>query len=149
MLDHLKETGMLGCKPVDTPMDAIVKLGNKDNGTPVDNGRYRRLVGKLIYLSHTRSDISFAISMVSQFMNWPREDHMEAVYRILRYLNMTPGQGLFFQETANKEVEIFADADWAGSVTDRRSTSGYGTYVCGNIVIWRKKKQSVVSCNSA
>lgn len=130
-------------------MDATVKLGSKENGTPVDKGRYQRLVGKLIYLSHTRPDISFAVSMVSQFMNCPTEDHMEAVYRILRYLKMTPGQGLFFQKTANREVEIFTDADWAGSITDRRSTSGYCTYVWGNLVTWRSKKQSVVSRSSA
>lgn len=80
-------------------------------------------------------------------MNNPTEEHMEAAYRILRYLNMTPGQGLFFKKIAKKEVEIFTDADWAGSVIDRRS--GYCTYVWGNLVTWRSKKQSVVSRSSA
>lgn len=107
------------------------------------------MVGKLIYLSHTRPDISFAVSVASQFMNNPTEDHMEAVYRILRYLKMTLGQGLFFKKTTNREVTIFTDSDWAGSVTDRRSTSGYCTYVWGNLVTWRSKKQSVVSRSSA
>lgn len=149
VLDLLKETGMLGCKPSETPMDATAKLGNLDKDTPVDKGRYQRLVGKLIYLSHTRPDISFAVSTMSQFMNCPTEEHMEAVYRILRYLKMTPGQGLFFQRSANRGIEIFTDADWAGSVTDRRSTSGYCTFVWGNLVTWRSKKQPVVSRSSA
>ncbi|KAK2452382.1 putative mitochondrial protein [Trifolium repens] len=149
VLDLLKETGMLGCKPSETPMDATVKLGNFEKGTPVDKGRYQRLVGKLIYLSHTRPDISFAVSTVSQFMNCPTEEHMEALYRILRYLKMTPGQGLFFQKSTSREIEIFTDADWAGSVTDRRSTSGYCTFVWGNLVTWRSKKQPVVSRSSA
>ena len=54
---------------------------------------------------------------------------------------MTPGKGLFFQRTTKKEIEIFSDADWAGSVTDRRSTSGYCSFVWGNLVTWRSKKQ--------
>lgn len=136
MLDLLEETWMLGCKPADTPMDSNSKMGSKDDSAPVDKGRYQRLVCKLIYLSHTRPDISFAVSVVSQFMNNPTDEHMAAVYRILRCLKMTPGQGLFFKKTVKKEVEIFTDADWAGSVTDRRSTSSYYTYVWENLVTW-------------
>ncbi|KAK3013501.1 hypothetical protein RJ639_010094 [Escallonia herrerae] len=148
-LDLLKETGMLGCKPVDTPMDPICKLGRKEGSAPVDKGRYQRLVGRLIYLSHTRPDIGFSISVVSQFMNNPTEEHLEAVYKILRYLKMTTGKGLFFKKGYRKNIDIYCDADWAGSITDRRSTSGYCTYVWGNLVTWRSKKQSVVSRSSA
>ena len=149
VLDLLNETGMLGCKPAETPMDSTVKLEESDGSPPVDKGRYQRLVGKLIYLSHTRPDIGFSVSMVSQFMNNPTEKHMTAVTRILRYLKMTPGKGLFFQRTTKKEIEIFSDTDWAGSVTDRRSTSGYCSFVWGNLVTWRSKKQSVVARSSA
>ena len=128
MLDLLKETGMLRCKPADTPMDSTIKLGNKDDNAPIDKGRYQRLVGKLIYLAHTRPNINFVVSVVSQFMSKPTEEHMEAVYRILRYLKMTPDKGLFFKKTAGNGIEIFTDANWTGSATDRRSTSGYCTY---------------------
>ena len=82
-------------------------------------------------------------------MNNPTEKHMTAVTRILRYLKMTPGKGFFFQRTTKKEIEIFLDADWAGSVTDQRSTSGYCSFVWGNLVTCRSKKQSVVACSSA
>ncbi|RHN66955.1 putative RNA-directed DNA polymerase [Medicago truncatula] len=85
-------------------MDATVKLGTLDNGTLVDKGRYQRLVGKLIYLSHTRPDISFVVCTMSQFMNSPTEEHMDAIYRIVKYLEMTPG--------------LSTDTNWAGSVTD-------------------------------
>ncbi|RVW87878.1 Retrovirus-related Pol polyprotein from transposon RE1 [Vitis vinifera] len=125
------------------------KIGSKEDMVAVDKGRYQRLVGRLIYLSHTRPDISFAVSMVSQFMNNPTEEHQEAVYRILRYLKMTLGKGLFFKRVASRDVEIFSDTDWAGFLTDRRSTSGYCTYVWGNLVTWRSKKQSVVARSSA
>ena len=149
VLDLLKETGMLGCKPAETPMDSSTKLGANKDSVPVDKGRYQRLVGKLIYLSHTRPDIGFSVSVFSQFMNGPTEEHMEAVNRILRYLKMTPGKGLYFRKNTRKDIEVFVDADWAGSITDRRSTSGYCTYVWGNLVTWRSKKQPVVSRSSA
>jgi hypothetical protein len=115
----------------------------------VDKGRYQRLVGRLIYLSHTRPDIGFAVSFVSQFMNNPTEDHMAAVNRILRYLKMTPGRGLLYKKCDNRNIEIYTDADWAGNIIDRRSTSGYCSYVWGNLVTWRSKKQHVVSRSSA
>ena len=140
---------MLGCKPTDTPIDPNVKFGRKEGGIPVDRGRYQRLVGRLIYLSHTRPDIAFAVSVVSQYMHSPFEEHLEAVYRILRYLKTTPGKGLFFKKNEQRNVEAFTDADWAGSVEDRRSTSGYCTKVWGNLVIWRSKKQSIVARSSA
>ena len=116
---------------------------------PTDKERYQRLVGKLIYLSHTRPDIAYAVSVVSQFMHSPSEDHMGAVMRILRYLKVTPGKGLMFCKYGHTDVEGYTDADWAGSVTDRRSTSGYFTFVGGNLVTWRSKKQKVVSKSCA
>ncbi|WJZ84337.1 hypothetical protein VitviT2T_003945 [Vitis vinifera] len=82
-------------------------------------------------------------------MHSPYEVHLEAVYRILRYLKSTPGKGLFFKKSEEKTIEAYTDADWAGSVTDRRSTSGYCTYIWGNLVTWRSKKQSVVARSSA
>ena len=70
-------------------------------------------MGKLLYLSHTRPDIGFPVSVVSQCMNDPREGHLEAVYRILRYLKMTSSKWLMFRKTANRGVNIYSDADWA------------------------------------
>ncbi|KAL0560093.1 hypothetical protein IC582_000487 [Cucumis melo] len=148
-LDLLTETGMLGCRPADTPIEFNCKLGNSDDQVPVDKEQYQRLVGKLIYLSHTRPDISFAVSVVSQFMQAPYEKHMEAVNRILRYLKNTPGKGLMFRKTNRKTIEAYTDSDWAGSVIGRKSTSGYCTFVWGNLVTWRSKKQSVVARSSA
>ena len=136
VLDLLKETGMSGCRPANTPIDPNQKLGDGKKGDPVNIARYQKLVGKLIYLSHTRPDIAFAVSLVSQFMHSPYEKHLEAVNRILRYLKSTPGKGILFQKTTQQNIEAYTDADWAGSVIDRRSTSGYCTYVWGNLVTW-------------
>ena len=95
----LKETGMLGCKHANTLMDYNTKLETIKGSAPVDKGRYQRLIGKLVYLSHTRLDIIFSVSIVSQFMNNPTEEYMKVVYRILRYLKMTPRKGLYFKIT--------------------------------------------------
>ena len=130
---------MSGCRPANTPIDPNVKFGNKE-GRLVDKGQYQRLVGKIIYLSHTRPDIAFVVSLVGQFMHSPMEEHEEAVFRILRYLKSSPGKGLFFKKSEQRGIEAYTDADWAGSITDRKSTSGYCTFVWGNLVTWRSKK---------
>ncbi|RVW31825.1 Retrovirus-related Pol polyprotein from transposon RE1 [Vitis vinifera] len=114
-LDILEETGMLDCKPVDTPMDPNVKLV-PGQGEPLgDPGRYRRLVGKLNYLTITRPDISFPVSVVSQFLQSPCDSHWDAVIRILRYIKSTPGQGVLYENRGHTQVVGYTDADWAGS----------------------------------
>lgn len=137
---------MSGCRPIDTPIDLNAKLWGEES-VPVDTKRYKRLVGKLINLSHTRPNIAFSVIVVSQFMNSLYEEHLEAVYKILRYLKSNPGKCLFFK-TSERNVSIFTDANWAGSIIERRSTSGYFTYVWGNFLTWRSKKQGVVARSS-
>jgi hypothetical protein len=149
VLDLLAETGMLDCKPISTPIEQNHHLAEYPDQTPTNQSRYQRLVGRLIYLSHTRPDVAYAVSVVSQFMHNPSECHMDAVLRILRYLKSTPGKGLMFSKHNHLEVSGYTDADWAGCINDRKSTSGYFTFVGGNLVTWRSKKQKVVARSSA
>ena len=149
-LDLLQETGMSACQPTDTPVEEGLKLCIESNQVPVDKGRYQRLVGRLMYLAHTRPDLAYALSIVSQFMHNPGEQHMNAVMRILRYLKSAPGKGILFTKNEDyQSVDAYTDADWAGAIDDRRSTSGYFTFVGGNLVTWRSKKQNVVARSSA
>ena len=78
-------------------------------------------------------------------MHDPKSSHLDAIYRILRYLKSCPGKGLLYTRQGSLQVECYTDADWNGSLDDRRSTSGYCTFVGGNLVSWRSKKQSVVA----
>jgi len=123
ILDLLTETGMTGCKAAEAPMDPNVKLKSAAKDEITYRERYQRLAGRLIYLSHTRPDITFVVSVISQFMHAPRPTHFEAVFRILRYLKGTPGKGLMFRNRGHMQVEAYTDADWAGNINDRRSTS--------------------------
>lgn len=147
--DLLKETGMAACKPASTPMDPNNKLGNVEEDVAVDREMYQRLVGRLIYLSHTRPDIAYAVSVISQFMHSPKEVHLHAAHRVLQYLKGTPGRGIVFRRNDGLILEAYTDADYAGSVVDRRSTTGYCTFLGGNLVTWRSKKQNVVARSSA
>ena len=85
----------------------------------IDRERFQKLMGKLIYLSHTSLDIAFVVSMVSQFMYSPRQEHFDVAYRILRYLKETPGKGLMFRKQDNLQIEVYTDADWDGSSIDK------------------------------
>ncbi|KAG7599434.1 Integrase catalytic core [Arabidopsis suecica] len=151
-LDLLKLTGKLASKPAKTPLEAGYKVpreGEKDDTLYKDPGQYRRLVGKLIYLTYTRPDICFAVNQVSQHMKSPTVYHWSMVEHILRYLKGSPGQGIWMSKNGNTEVVGYCDADWAGDRNDRKSTTGYCTFIGGNLATWKTKKQKVCSMSSA
>ena len=143
------ETCMLDCQLIDTPVDVNHGLTLLSVQVPTNKERYQKLVEILIYLSHTRLDIAYAVSVVSRFMHAPNESHMKVVYRILRYLKSSPGKGFYFAKNVNLEVMGYGDADWAGDKSDGKSTLGYFTFVGGNLITWRSKKQKLVSRSSA
>ena len=116
----------------------------------IDKGRYQRLVGRLMYLAYTRPDLAYALSIVSQFMHNSGEQHMNAVMHILRYLKSALGKGILLTKNVDcQSVDAYSDVDWAGAIDDRRTTSGYFTFVGGNLITWRSKKQNVVARSSA
>ena len=149
ILDLLAEIGVLDCKPAETPIVANHGLQTVQDGELANKEQYKKLVRKLIYLSHTRPDISYAVGMISRFMHLPQVPHMEAVMRILRYLKGTSSRGVFFQKNDHLDLMAYIDADWAGDRDSRKSTSRYFTLVGGNLVTWRSKKQKVVALSSA
>nr|GEX57191.1 putative ribonuclease H-like domain-containing protein [Tanacetum cinerariifolium] len=144
----LLETGMLDCKPAKTPMMSNQKLYMETEAKLADRDRYQRLVGKLIYLSHTRSDIAYAVGVVSQFMHQPQATHINAVLRIIRYLKGTTRHMVLFKSNGHLNIRVYTNADRAGDKGNRRSTSGYFSLVGDNLVTWKSKKQKVVSLSS-
>ncbi|CAL1373295.1 unnamed protein product [Linum trigynum] len=148
MADLLETAHYTDCKPCTTPMEQNLKLTRDSGDLMEDQSLYRSLVGSLIYLTHTRPDISYAVQVVSQFLGVARSQHLDAVHRILRYLKHTQEVGLFFPSTGEEVLEAFADADYAGCPDTRKSTSGWCVRVGRSLVSWRCKKQDRVSKSS-
>ncbi|GAV76371.1 LOW QUALITY PROTEIN: hypothetical protein CFOL_v3_19846, partial [Cephalotus follicularis] len=149
-LDIVRDTSLMGAKPVDTPTDSNVKFDNEKGDLTHEHVKYRRFVGKLNYLTITSPDISFAVGVVSQFMSAPRKPYWDAVLRIVKYLKNAPGHGFLFNNHGHLRVMSHSDGDKkCGCPMDRRSISGYCVFVGGNLVSWKSKKQPLVSRSSA
>ena len=140
VLDLLAETGMLDCKPAETPIVTNHGLQIIEGARLTDNDQYRRMVGKFICLSHIRSDIAYAVSVVSRFMHLPQVQHMTAVIQILRYLKGTSSRGIRFKANRHLDLVAYTHANWAGDRDDRKSTFSYFTLLGDNLVTWKSKK---------
>ncbi|WVZ91848.1 hypothetical protein U9M48_037970 [Paspalum notatum var. saurae] len=148
-LDILERTEMTDCNPCSTPVDTQAKL-SEDAGPPVaDPTAYRSLAGALQYLTFIRPDITYAVQQVCLHMHDPREPHLTALKRLLRYLRGTMDYSLLLHRSSSAELVVYTDADWAGCPDTRRSTSGYAVFLGGNLVSWSSKRQPVVSHSSA
>ena len=139
-VDLLSKVRMLNYKPIDTSIVHNHKLRKYPNQVPTNKEGYQKLVGKLIYWSHTHPDIAYVISMVNQFMHSPSEDHLDAIVWILHYLKSAPRKGLLFPKNNHLNIDGYTDVDWPGSVSNRKSTLSYFTFVGGNLATWRSKK---------
>ncbi|XP_031131940.1 uncharacterized protein LOC116033327 [Ipomoea triloba] len=148
-LEILSETGFLECKPARTPMAPGSKLAHGE-GLPVDDpSSYRRLVGRLLYLTATRPDIAYAVQQLSQFVDAPTDHHLSAAHRVLRYIKSSPGQGLFYPCKTDLHLKVFSDSDWATCSESRKSITGFCVFLGSALIAWRSKKQATVSKSSS
>nr|KYP54533.1 Copia protein [Cajanus cajan] len=149
--DILTDSGMLGSKPVSTPTDYTTKL-HQTAGSPlsdVDASSFRRLIGRLIYLTNTRPDISYAVQHLSQYVSHPTTAHQQAANRILRYIKGSPRAGVFFSSSNILQLKAFSDSDWAGCLDTRRSITDFSVYLGSSLISWKSKKQATVSRSSS
>lgn len=144
-LELLSDTGMLASKPSNVPVEQSLKLSSGVGDAIPNSSLYRRLIGKLLYLTLTRHDISYAVHKLSQFMNAPKMPHLQAAYKVLKYLKKTLGQGLFLSIESKLQLKCFYDADWAACIDTRRSVSGFCIFLDESLISWKCKKQQVVS----
>ncbi|KAJ9542691.1 hypothetical protein OSB04_029197 [Centaurea solstitialis] len=124
-------------------------IGADPKGKPVDQKTYRAIIGSLLYLTASRPDIMFATCFCARFQANPKESHMMAVKRILRYLKGTPNRGLWYPKESGFELVAFSDADHGGCQLDRKSTSGLVQFLGDKLVSWGSKKQHCVSTSTA
>ncbi|CAL9094140.1 unnamed protein product [Musa textilis] len=133
---------------IDTPLKVNVKYHRDEGDFLFDPSLYRQLVGNLKYLTITRPDIFFAVQQVNQFMQAPRHLYLAAIRRIVRYLQGTSAQGLFFPVDSPIHLLAYNDADWAGCYDPRRSITGRCMFLGTFVVSWKSKKQDWVSKSS-
>ncbi|GKB05201.1 ribonuclease H-like domain-containing protein, partial [Tanacetum coccineum] len=151
-LDLLSDFGLLACKPSATPLEQNLVVSNEPTSTDpvIDNvTEYQKLIGKLIYLTHTRPDISYSVHCLSQFMHKPLKSHLKIAFKVLRYLKNNPGMGIHIVKQPKVSLEAFVDADWAKCIVTRKSVTGFCISLNGSLVSWKSKKQNTLSKSSA
>ncbi|KAK5834863.1 hypothetical protein PVK06_010542 [Gossypium arboreum] len=140
---------MSKCKPADTPVALGEKLSSTSEHDRVDEKGYRSLVGCLLYLTATRPDIIYAVGLLSRFMHCCNVAHFKAVKRVLRYVKGTLSFGVKFERAEELRLAGYSDSDWAGSVDDIKSTSGYFFTLGSDVFSWSSKKQQIVAQSTA
>ena len=148
ILDLLTDTGFINCQPAETPIEVNHKLTLNKDEQETNIRNYQRLIERLIYLAHTRPDISYVVNTLSQVMHSPRISHLQAAHRVLRYLKGTTGWCLHFKHQGMMSLDTYTDYDFVSSLVDRRSTTRYCVFLARNLVTWRSKKQEVVARSS-
>ncbi|CAJ2658415.1 unnamed protein product [Trifolium pratense] len=148
-LDLIKDAGLLGAKPCNIPMKPQLQLHKSSGEAISDPTTYRRLVGRLLYLTHTRPEIAYTVSKLSQFLAAPTNEHMLAEFHVLKFLKQSPGQGLFFSCDSPLNLKGFSDSDWGACPDTRRSTTGICFFLGSSLISWKSKKQNVVSRSSS
>ncbi|XP_038683083.1 uncharacterized mitochondrial protein AtMg00810-like [Tripterygium wilfordii] len=160
-LDLLHDSNFLDAKPLASPTELNTHLSIQSGTLLPDVGLYRRLIGRLTYLTLTRPDVSYAVHHLSQFLHAPTDQHLNAAYRVLRYIKSCPGQGIFFPSTHSSALRAYCDTDWSSTIRaycdsdwascrdSRRSVTGFCIMLGDSLVSWKSKKQSTVSRSSA
>ncbi|KAK6128301.1 hypothetical protein DH2020_037956 [Rehmannia glutinosa] len=145
----MKIFGMEEKSSMKIPMNTSVKMEMDADGKPVDQTRYRALIGSLLYLKASGLDITFAVGVCARFQSAPKEIHMTASKRILRYLKGCQEVGLFYPKKGGFKLIGYSDSDYAGCRVDRKSTSGTCQMLGNRLVSWFSKKQNSIAISTA
>ncbi|KAL2246173.1 UNVERIFIED_CONTAM: Retrovirus-related Pol polyprotein from transposon RE2 [Sesamum indicum] len=148
-LDIIRDRGHLRSKATTAPLPAGCKLSMNAGATLQDPSKYRRLIGRLLYLGFTRPDICYAAQQLSQHIQHPCQHHWEAAMHLIKYLKGNPSAGLFFSRDCELELKAFCDAHWVSCLDSRKSLTGYCILLGGSPISWRTKKQTTVARSSA
>ncbi|GJY60273.1 retrovirus-related pol polyprotein from transposon TNT 1-94 [Tanacetum coccineum] len=148
-LEILKKYGMEKGQSIGTPMATKPKLDADLSGTLVDQTDYRSKIGSLMYLTSSRPDIVQAVCYCARYQARPTEKHLKEVKRIFQYLRGTINMGLWYPKDSGFELTAFSDADHAGYVDTRKSTSRGIQFLGDKLVSWMSKKQDCTAMSSA
>ncbi|KAJ8628309.1 hypothetical protein MRB53_021616 [Persea americana] len=139
---------MSNCNPVSTPVATGLRLTKEREGRDINPTLFKSLIGSLRYLTITRPDIVYAVGLLSQYMEIPKESHWVAAKRILRYIKGTMDLGLFYDYGNESKLYGYSDSDWGSDQDERKSTIGYVFYLGSTTFTWVSKKQSTVALST-
>jgi hypothetical protein len=142
--DLMKKFNMAELKPVSTPMSSAISLGPDEDGEAVNQREYRSMIGSLLYLTATRSDIQFIVGLCARFQASPRSSYRTVVQWVFRYLKHTPEFGIWYSASSSLDLVGFSNADFTDCGIDRKSTSGTCHFLESSLVCWSSQKQSSV-----
>jgi hypothetical protein len=142
--DMLKKFEMEDAKAISTPMGTNGSLDSDTSGNMVDQKMYWSMIESLLYVTASRPDMMFSVCMCARFQASPRESHLKATKRILRYLKYTQNVGLWYPKGARFELIGYSNFDYAGCKVERRSTSGTCQLLGRSLVSWSSKKKIVL-----
>jgi hypothetical protein len=140
---------MKNAKPIKTPMGTNGHLDLDTGGKSVDQKVYRSMIGSLLYLCASRSDIMLSVCMCARFQANPKEVHLRGVKRIMRYLVYIPKFGLWYPKGSTFELIGFSNGNYVGCKIDRKSTSGTCQFLGRSLVSWASMKQNSVALSTA
>jgi hypothetical protein len=141
----MKKFNMAELKPASTPMSIAMVPDPNENGKPVDQREYRRMIGSLLYLMETRPNIQFIMCLYARFKASPHISHRQAIQRIFRYLKYTLEFGIWYSTSSSLDLVGFSDADFAGCGIDRKSTLGTCHFLGSSLICWSSCKQTSVA----
>jgi hypothetical protein len=145
----LKKFGMKDAKGITTPMSTNGSLDSDKSGNMVDQKLYKSMIGSLLYVTASRPDVMFSICMCARFQVSPRESHLKAIKRILRYLKHTQDVGLWYPKGSSFELVGYSDFYYAGDKVERKSTSGTCQLLERSLVLWSFKEQNSIALSTA
>jgi hypothetical protein len=135
-------------KSMNTPMETKLKLLVDTSSDLIDATLYRQIIGSLMYLTNTKPYICFAVNTLSQFLVEPRHVHLVAAKHVMRYLKGTLDFGLRYDGDHDFTLSGYTDSDWAGSVSDRKNTSGCYFSLGSTVISWQSRKQSSIALST-
>ncbi|GKA56045.1 hypothetical protein Tco_0755117 [Tanacetum coccineum] len=132
-------------KTSSTPMETSKQLLKDVEAEDVDVYLYISMIGSLIYLTASRSDIMFDVCACARFQVTPKVSHLHSVKRIFRYLKDQPKLGIWYPKDSPFDLEAYTDSDYAGASLDRKSTTGGCQFLGSRLISWQCKKQTIVA----
>ncbi|XP_070005534.1 secreted RxLR effector protein 161-like [Nicotiana sylvestris] len=145
----LKGFDMEASKVIDTPIATATKLDMDDSGSLINQIMYRGIIRSLLYLTTSRPDIVFSVGLCARFQSNPKESHLKAARRILRYLKGTHDLVLYYPSSGNFNLIGYVDADYAGYLVDRKSISRMAHFLGSCLILWGIRKQNSLDLSTA